>query len=160
MAEREAKEHQYLTDDQIKWLESQKIIMDSKPYIFTRPTSAFRLFFYHFIHTRIYHFFTNITLILCAIHLAFYLSTNEMLDLRMLDRISVVLTCIFASEFLIKVISYGAKPYISYGPHKLEFLILSIYLMFCLVFEQEESLIYKSRMIRLISSLRMVALVR
>ena len=118
----------FLTQNQIKWLNIQKMIAQAKPEFFskTKPKNMIKLLFYNILHHKIFIYFMNFLVVLNLTVLSLKYSGSSKTYQMVLDEINFVMILIFFTELWLKILVNGFFNYFDYNLHKCDFIINAI----------------------------------
>lgn len=121
--------HKFLTEEQERWVEVQKMIFRIRPFEYSAPKAGFKRKLYEFFQSKIFNTLIMICLLLNFIHLAVYYEGASPEYESNLRTISYFLTLAFIIEAALKMYCHSIKAYFYYNWHRLEFLILCVYFL-------------------------------
>ena len=119
--------HAILTENQVKWLEIQKSILNQKPFIFYPPKNIYKKIYDIFNQTnylKILKFLFIVNVLILAVYNDKLKKSNNKFQ-EFYQNIFIFLGIFYSIEAILKIFCIGIKQYISI--HKIEFLIFIFY---------------------------------
>lgn len=118
----------FLTQNQIKWLNIQKMIAKAKPdfLLTSKPKNAMKLIFYNIFQHKIFNSFIYILICLNLLVLSLKHSGSSKTVNKSLNYANLIMILLFFSEFIIKSVVFGFVRYLDSSENCFELVINSI----------------------------------
>ena len=156
------KRYRFVTDDQMKWILMQKLVVNATPEIqlLTPPKNKIRAIFFKISQSKFFDLFIMSCILLNMITMGIIYTGMSQAYSDVLDNINLTFTFIFILEAVIKIIGYGFMNYIREGWNQFDFVIAIVSVLDVLisVFFNLRSLRIYPQLLRVIRILRITRL--
>lgn len=111
-----SKKNLFLTEEQAKWLDIQKMIVNARPdfKVNRRPNTSFQKFLFVVITSKSFDAFITTIILINFLILALYFDGSSLAYKEVLEIFHMIIILIFLSELFLKLITYGPIGYL-YG---------------------------------------------
>lgn len=111
-----SKKNLFLTEDQAKWLDIQKMILNARPdfKVNRRPINSFQKFFFNIISSREFDYFITFVIFLNFIILSLHYDGSSLAYQKTLEIFHICIILVFLGELFIKIVTFGLCSYL-YG---------------------------------------------
>jgi hypothetical protein len=118
-----------LTEDQVRWLKLQSLILDVEIVKFSVPAKGFRKRAYVWVNSKIFQLAIKLCLILDVFTQAMHFDCSPGYLKEMMKAFSSMMIMVYLIEMILKFIGFGFRGYFSFIWHKLEFFIVIVGLL-------------------------------
>ena len=120
------KKNLFLTEDQAKWMDIQKMIAKARPdFKFNRrPNSFFQKYLYTVISSKTFEYFITFTIVLNVIVLAIAYDGSSREYANTLEKLNFTIALIFILDCLLKILTYGLTNYWYNSWNRLDFIVI------------------------------------
>ncbi|CAD8184566.1 unnamed protein product [Paramecium pentaurelia] len=147
-----------LTQDQIQWIDTQKLIIEAKPdlSLYYMPKNRIQAFLFRVVKAKKFDLIISFFIIINIVVTGMYMDDANFEYLYVIDQINFAISIIFCFEAIIKIITFGPLAYFKVNWNQFDFVIVLISIIDFVTNESGLSIGKGFRILRAIRLLRLV----
>ncbi|CAD8186158.1 unnamed protein product [Paramecium octaurelia] len=147
-----------LTQDQIQWIDTQKLIIESKPdlSLYYMPKNKIQAFFFKIVKAKKFDVIISVFIIINIVVTGMYMDDANLEYLYAIDQINFAISIIFCLEATLKILTFGPLAYFKVNWNQFDFVIVVISIIDYVTNESGLSIGKGFRILRAIRLLRLV----
>ncbi|CAK85661.1 unnamed protein product (macronuclear) [Paramecium tetraurelia] len=148
-----------LTQDQIQWIDTQKLIIEAKPdlSLYYMPKNRIQAFLFRIVKARNFDLIISLFIIINIVVTGMYMDDGDLEYLYVIDQINFAISIIFCFEAIIKIITFGPLAYFKVNWNQFDFVIVVISII---DFATNESGLSIGKGFRILRAVRLLRLVK
>ncbi|CAD8079148.1 unnamed protein product [Paramecium primaurelia] len=147
-----------LTQDQIQWIDTQKLIIESKPdlSLYYMPKNRIQALLFRIVKAKKFDIIISIFIIINIVVTGMYMDDANLEYLYAIDQINFAISIIFCLEAILKILTFGPIAYFKVNWNQFDFIIVVISIIDFVTNESGLSIGKGFRILRAIRLLRLV----